>query len=114
MHAPGEVLWRFERFFDKSLVNHELRFVLANQAFLPGCDLLPHRIEIALHAVDADRYRIDEAEMFRVLGKDRREVPMERHVVADEDPVTHGHREAHGLVVGIPDAYREPASVARG
>ena len=90
MYAACEVLWCFERFFDESLVNHELRFVLRNQAFLPSCDLLPHRIEIALHAVDSDRHRIDEAEMFRVLGKDRCEVPVERHVVADEHPITHG------------------------
>src|SRR5216684_1607136 len=108
------MLWRFERLFDKSLVNHELRFVLGNQAFLPRCDLLPHRIEIALHAIHADRYRIDEAEMFRVLGKDRCEVPMERHVVADEHAIAYGHRKAHGLVVGIPDADREPASFERG
>src|SRR5260370_28371411 len=108
------MLWCFERFFDESLVNHELRFVLANQAFLPRCDLAPHRIEIALHAVNADRYRIDEAEMFRVLGNDRPEVPVERHVVADEDSVAYGHREAHGLVVGIPDADREPASFESG
>src|SRR2546429_6079168 len=55
-----EMLRRFERFFHKSLVNHELRFVLANQAFLPSCDLLPHRIEIALHAIHTDRDRRSE------------------------------------------------------
>jgi hypothetical protein len=52
--ALGEMLRRFERLFDKGLVNHELRFVLGDQAFFPRCDLLAHRFEIALHPVDAD------------------------------------------------------------
>ena len=33
---------------------------------------------------------------------------MERHIVADEHAIADAHREPHALIVGVPDADREP------
>jgi len=42
--------------------------------------------------------------MFGVLGEHGREIAMERHVVAHQYSVTYSEGEAHGLVIGVPDA----------
>ena len=70
-------------------------------------DVPGERLEIPLHPVHADGNGIDQAEVFRVLGEDGREVAMERHVVTDKHAIADAHGEAHTLVVGVPDADRE-------
>jgi len=97
-HTAGEMLRRFERFFDKSLVNHELRFVLANQASFHVVICRRMGSKLRCMRSTADRYCIDEAEAFRVLRKHGTESPWKRHVVADEYAITDCHRKTHGLI----------------
>ena len=112
--AAGEVLRRFEFSFHEGAVNHELHLVVPDLALFPDFDLPAHRLEITLHAVDADRDRVNEAETLRMLREHRAEISLERHVVANEDAVAYGHREAHRLVVRVADANREPAALEGG
>src|SRR5712691_7296074 len=114
MHAAREMFRSFELPFDEGLVDDELRLLIPDPALFPEFDLAAHRLEVALHAVHADRYRIDEAEVFRVFREDGAEIPLERHVVADKDTIADRHREAHRLVVRVPDADRETAPFEGG
>src|ERR1019366_8495316 len=56
-------------------------------AFLPRFHLLSHRLEVALHSINAYRNAIDQRERFRVFGEDGREIPSEGHVRAHENPI---------------------------
>jgi len=60
MHGPGQVFRSLQSALDKRFVDHHLGRDVRKFAPLPGLHLLPHRLEIALHAVDADRNAIDE------------------------------------------------------
>ena len=46
-----------------------------------------------------------------MLGADRLEVAFEHHILADEDSVADGHRQAHCLVVGVSDPQGEAATI---
>jgi hypothetical protein len=48
------------------------------------------------------------------LRKDRGEVAVEREVRANQNPEPHGHREAHGFVVRVSDAEKEPDAGRNG
>jgi hypothetical protein len=50
---------------DEGPIDDELRGPIREACYLPGLDLLPHRLEVALHAVHADREDVREAQ---VLG----------------------------------------------
>jgi hypothetical protein len=67
-------------------------------------DLLPHRREVPLHAVDSDREDVHETYVLGVLGEHGREIAVERHVVADQHPITNSESEPHGLVIGISNS----------
>src|SRR5947209_5813061 len=110
MHAAREVFRRFEFLLYEGLIDDEFRFVVPEATLFPCFDLMAHRLEIALHAIDADRDSVYEAEVFRVLREYGAEISLKRHVVADEYAITDCHRKAHGLVVRVSDADRETAS----
>jgi hypothetical protein len=46
--------------FDESFVDYNLRRDIGEFASLPGFDLLAHGVEIALHAIDANRDAVDQ------------------------------------------------------
>jgi len=73
MDRPGKVFGRFEFAFNERFVDDNLRRDVRQFTSLPGFHLLPHRVEVSLHAIHADRDAINQRERFRVLGQDRRE-----------------------------------------
>ena len=107
VHVARQVFRRLEFAFHERPIDDDLGEFVAKLGLLPLADLLGDRFEVPLHAIHANRDSINQAEMLRVLGKHRREVAVEGHVVADEHTVADGHRKAHGLVVGVPDADGE-------
>ena len=48
-----------------------------------------------------------------MLRGDRSEVTPKRHVVADEDSKANSESKSHGLVVCVPQAEGEPATIKR-
>jgi hypothetical protein len=73
MHGPGKVLGSFQFALDRRLVDDHLGRDVSQFTSLVGFDLLSHRFEIPLHAVDADRNAVDERERLRVFRENRRE-----------------------------------------
>ena len=45
-----------------------------------------------------------------MLRKDRREVAVEGHVIADKNFIAYGHRQTHGLVMRVSQAQCEPTA----
>jgi len=58
----GKVLGRFQFAFYKSFVNDRLRGDVGQFTFLPGFDLLSHRLEVPWHSINAHRDAVDERE----------------------------------------------------
>jgi len=58
---------------DEGPIDDQLRGPIREACDLPGLDLLPHRLEVALHAVHADRQDVREAQVLGVLGENGRE-----------------------------------------
>ena len=72
-HGQPEVgLSSFQLAFDKSLVDDHLRGNIGQPTSPPGFHLLPHRLEVPLHPINANRDAVDERERLGVLRKHRR------------------------------------------
>jgi len=70
--APG----RIELFFDKGRVKDEFRLLVGDLCLPPRLDLPPHRLEIPLDAIYANRERVDlsiRVEALGVFGQNRLE-----------------------------------------
>ena len=67
MHGPGKVFRCFEFAFDERLVDNYLGRHVRQLTSLPGFHLRPHRLEVALHSIYADRDAVDERERLRVF-----------------------------------------------
>ena len=52
----------------KGPIDHQLRGFFRKACSLPRLDLLPHRLEVPMHAVYPDRQNIHEAQVYAVLG----------------------------------------------
>src|SRR5947208_14910639 len=97
VHLAGEMPWHVEIAFDEGPVDHEPCLVVRDPAFAPALDLFPERREVALDAVHADRKGVEEREALRVFREHRREVALEREVVADGDAVSRNACEPKAL-----------------
>ena len=62
MHGAGEVLGHFEFTLDECLVDDHLSCDIGEFAPLPGFHLFAHRLEVALHSINANRNAVDERE----------------------------------------------------
>ena len=109
-----QVLRHLQLGFDERPVDDQLCRDVGELRLPPQFDLLAHAVEIPLHLVHADRQRVLQREVLGVLGEHRLKVAGERHILADEHPVAYGHGQAHGFVVGVPDADGKPATVHAG
>src|ERR1700730_2644881 len=107
MHSPRKMFRCFKFPFHERSVNDELRCFIRKQDMFPCIDLLTHWFKVALHTIHANRDRIDETEVFRMLREDRTEITLECHVVANEDTIPDRHREAHRLVIRVSNTNRE-------
>jgi len=67
--AAGQVLGNIQLTFHKGPVNDQLRGLICEAGVLPGRDLLPHGLEVPLHAVHADRKNVHEAQVPGELGE---------------------------------------------
>src|SRR5690348_14560344 len=114
MNTPGEMPWYIQPALDKRPVDHELGSFVREPSSLPALNLLPHRLEIPLHAVDAYCEDVDKAEVLGVFCQDRCEITMKRHVVAHQDPIADSQGEAHGLIVGVPHSDGKAAAFKSG
>jgi hypothetical protein len=54
MHRPSKMFRRFQSALYKSFVDDNLRRNVRQFTFLPGFNLLSHRLEVPLHPVDAN------------------------------------------------------------
>jgi len=68
-----EMLRRLQIAFDEGAVDDELRGRRRELLLSPLLRLSAHGLEVALHAVDANRQTILQGEVLRVLGQHRRE-----------------------------------------
>jgi len=75
MNPAGEMFGNIQLAFDESPVDDQFRGLVRKSRGLPRLDLLPHRLEVPLHAVHSDREDIHEAHVFGVLREHRREGP---------------------------------------
>src|SRR5262249_1865093 len=71
VHSTGKMLGSLQFALHERLVDGHLSSDIRQLTSLPGLHLFPHRLEVALHAVDANRNAIDERERLRVLGENR-------------------------------------------
>ena len=71
MNIPGESARNTQFAFDERPIYYQLRLFVRNLTGLPGFDLLTERIEIALNPVHADRQRIYDREVLRMLRENR-------------------------------------------
>ena len=66
-----------------ALVNAFERLQVVREAGpFPGFDLLPHGLEVPLHAVYPDREDVHETQVLGVLGEHGREIPRDGQEVA--------------------------------
>jgi len=79
MEPLERVLRRFETVLDERAVDDELRGGIGAGSS-SSFHLLPHRLEVALHPIDADGERILQVEVLRSALRARGEIPVERHV----------------------------------
>ena len=63
-----QVLRGVQLLFDERPIYKELGTGFVDLEAFPGFDLAAHGLEMALHAVDAYRQRIDQAEFFECLA----------------------------------------------
>jgi hypothetical protein len=62
MHGAGEVLGSFQFALDKRLVDDHFGRDVRQLTSLLGFDLLPHRFEVSLHSIHANRDAVDQRE----------------------------------------------------
>ena len=72
MHSASKVLGSFQFALNERLVNDDLGCDVRQFTSLPSFDLLSHRFEVALHAVDSNRDAVDERDRLGVFSKDGR------------------------------------------
>ena len=77
MNIPGESARNTQFVLDERPINHQLRLLVGDLTGSPGLNLLAERIEISLNPVHADRKRIDNREVLRMLRENRRELSLE-------------------------------------
>ena len=70
--SAGKIFRNFQFAFDECLVDDYLRRDIRQFTSLSRFHLLSHRLEVALHAVEADRDAIDERYRLRVFREHRR------------------------------------------
>ena len=76
MYPPRQVPRNLQLTLDEGLVDDHLGRDRAQLRLAPSLYLLSHRLEVSLHPVHADGYRIEEIQRFRVLREDGRKVAM--------------------------------------
>jgi len=62
MDRPRKVFGSFQFAFDERLINNYFRSDIGEFVLLPRLDLLSHRLEVALHPIDANRDAVDQRE----------------------------------------------------
>ncbi len=70
--AAGQMLRCIQLALHKGPVDHELRTLILKAGSF-HLHLLPHRLQVPLHVVPADREDVHEAPVFRLLGEHGRE-----------------------------------------
>jgi hypothetical protein len=78
-------LGRIELAINEGSINDQCRLGVGDLGQPPVLDLAPHRLEIPLDAVNANRERVDQVEALGVLREDGLKVSAERHVPAHKD-----------------------------
>jgi hypothetical protein len=78
--TPSELFRRFQFALHERLVHHHLDRDVGQLTSLPRFDMFPHRLEVLLHSIDADRDTVDQRKRPRVLGEHWRE-----HVANGQD-----------------------------
>src|SRR6266566_4776305 len=73
MNPAGEMLGNIQLAFHKGPVYDELRGIVWKTCPLPDLDLFPHRLEVPLHTVYANREDVHKAQVLGVLSKYGRE-----------------------------------------
>ena len=68
VNRARQVFRCFQFAFNERLVDDHLRGDISKFTPLPDLHLLSHRLEVALHPVDANRDAINERERLRVFG----------------------------------------------
>ena len=109
-----QVLGRLQFAFNERPVDDEFGLIVGDPRLPPARHLLGQRSEVPLDAIDADGQGIEDAEVFGVLGQDRREVALKRQIRTDQHAVADREGQTHTLVVGISQADREPAAFESG
>ena len=71
MDRASKVFGSFECALDERFVDDHLRSDVRQFTSLPSLHLLAHRLEVALHSVDANRDTVDEREGLRVFREHR-------------------------------------------
>jgi hypothetical protein len=66
-HSAGKVFRSLQFGFDERFVDDHLRSDIRQFTFLPRFNLLSHRLEVSLHAINANRNAVDERERLRVV-----------------------------------------------
>src|SRR6266567_5043111 len=87
MHGASKVLRSLEVTLDERLVDDHLRSDIRQFTPLPGLHLLPHRLEVPLHSINANRDAVDERERLRVFREHGSKIPGKRHVRAHEHAI---------------------------
>ena len=77
MHCSSQVSRYLQIPLDESAIDDEFRCFIRKVACPPSLDLPAHRLEVALHAVDANCENVDEAQVFGVFGEHRRKAGVE-------------------------------------
>jgi len=62
MHGASKVFGSLQFALHKRLVDDHFGRDIRQLTSLPGFDLLAHRLEVALHSIDANRDAVDERE----------------------------------------------------
>ena len=67
VYVTSEVFWGFQSALYKRLIDDDLGRDVGEFSPLPGLHLLPHRLEVSLHSINADRDAVDERKRLRVF-----------------------------------------------
>src|SRR6516225_11275613 len=78
---------------------------------LPFLYLLLQRSKVSLHPIDTNGQAIFQREMLGMLCQDWGVFPVKGKVLADEDSQANGAAQAERLVVAVPQADCESASI---
>jgi hypothetical protein len=73
VNAPGQVFGGVEFALHECPIDDQFRCIVQKACSLPRLDLLPHRLEVPLHAVYPNREDVYKAKVLGVLGEHGRE-----------------------------------------